>query len=531
MEGRCSILNKVFKNEPEVGLLEEFHKTERGFEGKITLYAIPKPDLEIQIIVPFRFPYSNGDRGIIFICENAGETLHVNADSSLCIHSPKIPCFDERLKEEIIHLKKWRDDYYIAQKKDVHYDYLATNFGDESEYLFTNLPDAQFNEGDYGKFQGCSILKGNKELVLIQEIDSHQSNWSTFYQKKASDRVGAFYFLASEPTAGRRAPFKSWKELEHNMSSVFIKWFRRQFFRSKNSFPVLLLIGYNIPNEEIHWQLLKINSKNSPFRSMQNSRDRGAIIRTNDAVLSWSKTVNASYDRFFGRGSLCSLFAEKKILLLGVGAIGSSLAKILTRTGVQHLDVSDVDYVEMGNLCRSDFTFAHLGYSKSSSVQYELRMISPFLNCEVISEINKSTDTVVIKKVRAELSEYDLIFDCTSDAELAYFLDTLKLKNTIINLTISNKAKEMICVVGNRNLYKMKDTFFKQFAPIQPTLIYEGTGCWSPTFEASYSDINSLLNLAVKNINHQYLTNQKPNNFVIQSTISDNSINLSTIDY
>ena len=130
MEDKSSLLNELFEREKDIELIKKFHETKKGFEGSISLNALPKPDLLIKVTIPFRFPYSNGDTGAIFICDNAGDTLHVNSDNSLCIHSPKIPNFSDRLKEEIVYLKKWRDDYYINNNKDKHYDYLITEFSD-----------------------------------------------------------------------------------------------------------------------------------------------------------------------------------------------------------------------------------------------------------------------------------------------------------------------------------------------------------------------------------------------------------------
>jgi len=62
-------------------------------------------------------------------------------------------------------------------------------------------------------------------------------------------------------------------------------------------------------------------------------------------------------------------------------------------------------------------------------------------------------------------------------------------------------------------------------------LVYEGTGCWSPTFTASYFDINSLLNLAVKNLNKQFINNNRFNSFAIHIQDNDSTFNLITIDY
>jgi hypothetical protein len=76
----------------------------------------------------------------------------------------------------------------------------------------------------------------------------------------------------------------------------------------------------------------------------------------------------------------------------------------------------------------------------------------------------------------------------------------------------------------------MKAAIFSKLA-VPSDNFYEGTGCWNSTFEASYFDINAMLNLAVKNING-WLENGRPlHSFVIKSEEQNNNISLKVIDF
>ena len=51
--------------------------------------------------------------------------------------------------------------------------------------------------------------------------------------------------------------------------------------------------------------------------------------------IQWAETVDISYKYFFGRGAMPIELANKKMLIMGVGAIGSILAETLTRCGAK----------------------------------------------------------------------------------------------------------------------------------------------------------------------------------------------------
>jgi hypothetical protein len=109
-------------------------------------------------------------------------------------------------------------------------------------------------------------------------------------------------------------------------------------------------------------------------------------------------------------------------------------------------------------------------------------------------------------------------------------LDNLSLPGTVINISISNKARELVCVTG-KSISNDKQVIFEKLNQDENLLFYEGTGCWSPTFQASFFDINSLLNLAVKNISLKTINSERLQTFIIKQNVTSSTINLVTIDY
>lgn len=535
-------LDIFFSGQDDIVLLEKFtlHKDNHidggVYSGKISMNGISKDDLLFNVRVPMSYPFSNDSISIRFVCLNKIGLKHQNSDNSICIVTPKNVNAISRLKNEIALLKEWRDVYYIGDKVDERYDYLVTDYRDGASYLFTNL-DKKFSKGQYGEFKYVELINHtwvspgiDAEQALITEIGKFKCAWSTLVHKK-KQKTGWYVFIDQEPLGNGIKIASNWSDLLHYLPEGFKKALC-DFKNSKsNSIPVLrILLGYNIPRtNEIHWQLIKIAKQDIPIRGVKDNNSWISEL-SHEQEIYWSKTYNASYDRFFGRGMLPSQLANAKVLICGAGAIGSSLANILCRGGLKDLHISDNDLIEPGNICRSDYLLLENNLMKSDAMVRMLRATSPYIEAYVVDKVPKNLSASEKSKTEKLLSRYDYIFDCTSDTELSWVFDNLNLPGAVINISISNKARELVCVTGN-SVSKDKHIIFEKLNQNESLLFYEGTGCWSPTFEASFWDINSLLNLAVKNIAIKTENSERLQTFVIKQNATSSTINLMTIDY
>ena len=79
-------------------------------------------------------------------------------------------------------------------------------------------------------------------------------------------------------------------------------------------------------------------------------------------------------EMFFGRGALCPILAGKHIALVGLGAIGSIVADVLTHSGIQYIGLWDGDIVEPGNICRSSSYPAQCATDRLFSVQMDCHL-------------------------------------------------------------------------------------------------------------------------------------------------------------
>ena len=115
-----------------------------------------------------------------------------------------------------------------------------------------------------------------------------------------------------------------------------------------------------------------------------------------------------------------SWFKGKEITILGCGAIGSSIAEILTRSGVSKLRLVDYSRVKRGLLCRQGYLDKDIGLLKSVALRDRLITMRPDIEVDF-----KVTD--ICKAPAAELysGTTDLIIDATANQSVLKRLELL----------------------------------------------------------------------------------------------------------
>ena len=234
---------------------------------------------------------------------------------------------------------------------------------------------------------------------------------------------------------------------------------------------------------------------------------------------------------FFGRGKFSSLWNEKKVCVVGVGAIGSIVCESLARSGVTTLALWDDDTVEPGNICRSAYQVQDIGNSKVEALREHIVSINPFIELRTITtkgcwhnlteneysgpfqymhgsfygSVNYSSQEDAIKL----LDKYDLIIDCTGSNELLHFLSYAVPEKEIISMCITNRSRNLLLFSSNDgNPFELRKMYLSKIEQDTKNFYVEGSGCYSPTFIATYSDISTLVNLAVKELNAKISKNQ-----------------------
>jgi len=511
--------------------------------------------LKFDIQIYPHYPLSSyNSEAIRFFNKELLHISHVMKDGHICIHTTHNPDLRKKLIIDFVSLKNWINKYYINAESDNHYEHLVIEQkeigGNYRSFLFTEL-DYTFSEGQFGEIDisliGQSIFK-NKPCgnFIIQsfQIDETQvvtCNWDKTYKSFDKTNSGFFYFMKNPPATYSKFIYETWAELGQHLSEDFLLLlhnFERKYSRETKDY-IPLLIGYPTTENNIYWQVALLKLGNFPFYGIPEKIDGKKtgkwVSAIRDEPIDWAISRDASYGLFFGRGALTDILTDNNILIIGVGAIGSILAKSLVQGGCKNVDICDFDIKNPENVCRSEYQFKYGVSTKTTELKKILIDISPFTDIEIIDNenfdpiIKMSTDDHKRRKgISKFLAKYDFIFDCSTDNNLMYALDKLKLDNSIINLSITNYAAELVCGVGI-GLYSFVINQFENILNNNLEDKYEPVGCWSPTFKASYNDISTKVQLALKHINNELKSNKKLSNFVISE--SDDNLQLTINKY
>lgn len=121
--------------------------------------------------------------------------------------------------------------------------------------------------------------------------------------------------------------------------------------------------------------------------------------------------------------------AEQRVLLVGVGGVGSWCAEGLIRTGIQHLTIVDSDEVCASNINRQLMaTTATIGQVKVEALRERLLLINPQADIITIHQTFTSENSADF-----HLEQYDYIIDC---------IDSLRDKiHLLVEATRSSKAR------------------------------------------------------------------------------------------
>jgi hypothetical protein len=489
-------------------------------------------NLPFELIIYPQYPYQFHDNETIrFVNRDFIVYDHVNSDGSICIHTMHSPDLERKLAFDFESLKKWIHDYYVVRKEDSHYEHIVVCDipinGKRMSFWFTEV-NYTFKVGEFGFFKYSHLAsgmlsKGMAETFLIQgfkvENNYVDCSWSAPYKNLPAIR-GAYIYLGHPPVSNRRFIIESWTELEKYVSKAFLEFLYQVKSTDpfENRLPFPIVVGYKISATEIHWQCLATEFNDFPVRIKKSPAFGISSIHVATVPIRWVQTRNCSYSYFFGRGTLDKKLIEGKVLIIGVGAIGSMLATTLTRGGCKNICIIDYDVKEPENVCRSEYIFKTGIVDKVYDLGRTLTSISPFVNIGIEEKfteyikaaVNRNSDLEFIK---SELVRYDYIFDCSTDNDLAFILDSIKISTQIINLSITNHARELVCAV-TPNLYTWMIDIYSRFENTNEDL-YNPTGCWSPTFKASYNDIAIMVQFAIRVINQKLSRNGTLRNFYL----------------
>jgi hypothetical protein len=539
MVNRLQRIVAVVDSIENVSVIEPFVEEHGSVNGTVAI-AAGDLDIRFKVVIGLQYPFQFHDMETIrFINPDMVMYDHVGEDGVVCIHTQHSPDLDQKLRLDFAAVAKWIEKYVVGKQEDDHYEHVAVPFtrvdGIRQVMLFTDL-DYEFKPGDFGEIQFSHLNQGtiqqkgvNSYILQSIKIGGQRIKCSWHKNYGRFDKFnGAFIFLEKPPVYKKRFIVNDWDDLNGVLPQSFVDNLSaiEQKLRGENYVKYTVLLGYPIPGGMVHWQLISIEKGQFPiFIEKIHGVRKLHIPRLKKQEILWGETRNCSYGHFFGRGALYEQLTNKRILIIGLGAIGSMVAQTLCRGGSQKIDVVDYDAKGPENICRSEYTFVTGINDKVSELSTQLQSISPFVDvgmnsliADALKVLNDNSQGR--EKLREYFGAYDIIFDCTADNDMAFLIDQIAPEKQIINLSITNYAQELICA-ASPNVYSNIMHISGILKTEEEPDLYNPTGCWNPTFKAGYNDIAVLVQYAIKQINLTLIKGRPLRSFYLSTSKED----------
>ncbi|HOI18546.1 MAG TPA: ThiF family adenylyltransferase [Candidatus Woesearchaeota archaeon] len=130
--------------------------------------------------------------------------------------------------------------------------------------------------------------------------------------------------------------------------------------------------------------------------------------------------------------------SKKKVLIIGVGGLGSFSSTILFKSGIFNLTVMDYDEVDISNLHRQLYSIKELGKNKAKLTSERLSSYFKGIKTSFITEKLSEKNMALIK-------DYDLIIDGTDNLCARYLINkSALLHNKPVIFAMIGNSKVMI---------------------------------------------------------------------------------------
>ncbi|WKZ32809.1 MAG: ThiF family adenylyltransferase [Thermodesulfobacteriota bacterium] len=140
-------------------------------------------------------------------------------------------------------------------------------------------------------------------------------------------------------------------------------------------------------------------------------------------------------DAYFQRIPSLIKLREKKVVLVGLGAIGSVIATELARAGIGHFCLIDFDGYDAGNVVRQAVDLRMTGMAKVDAIARQIKLINPFAKVkpwgvklgmpvhdpESLPD-GEGDDLSIFSKLTAE---YDLIISTIADKSVEFLINDI----------------------------------------------------------------------------------------------------------
>ncbi len=193
---------------------------------------------------------------------------------------------------------------------------------------------------------------------------------------------------------------------------------------------------------------------------------------------------------------------DKRVALFGLGAIGGSIALLLAKAGVGHLNLIDDDCLRPGNVIRHTVSLYSVGLDKSAAMKFKILEHLPYCDVKAFDQPNAWDALCGI------INDCDMVVSATANPPFEVLLNEACLRRDIpivyvagyrrasigkIQLVRPGKDACRLCVQhlrGNNSQYPV--------VPSGDEGEFVEAGCGDPTVEATAVDLEAIATMAAR---------------------------------
>ncbi len=126
---------------------------------------------------------------------------------------------------------------------------------------------------------------------------------------------------------------------------------------------------------------------------------------------------------------------NRKILIIGVGGIGSFLAPLLHKTGLYNITIADPDIVEEKNLSYQNFEVGALNLNKVSAMKIKTKCMNHYNDVGIRLGVSFPILT------RKQIEKYDLVICCADNLDVRKLVYAEGFKDDCTNKWLDLRAQ------------------------------------------------------------------------------------------
>jgi proteasome lid subunit RPN8/RPN11 len=320
---------------------------------------------------------------------------------------------------------------------------FSANAAPPTRFAFNESSDSlKLWQSKFGSWGAVDLVQLSQpsDVFLTQEFQDedgdvvYQPEWGNYITSHSASQVrGAWLLLEERPIEPPWRVPETWGDLAELLEDTAVNPFELRVhidsILEDNPFNCLLL-GFPIPSEVggppelIHWQAIELPdltpvSERLGFRETPRDKEIAAKVDLSRETIRWLDSDNWAHEQLSRRGHIRDSLRNASILLIGAGALGSTVAECLVRDGCRDLTIVDGEEFEIGNLARHSLTLPCVRENKAKALASRLNSISPHVDAVGLSEAFPLDDESM-----EGIDSVDVVIDCTASNTVLHALDS-----------------------------------------------------------------------------------------------------------